>query len=87
VQDLAREVPVVERLGHVEALVALQADQYGAGRRRDGLGEGGLAHAGIAFEEQWSAQPQREEAGRCQAVIGEVAGVAQGLRQGLGRVE
>ena len=50
VQDLAREVPVVERLGGVDALVALQPDQRQVERLGDRLGQRGLAGAGLALD-------------------------------------
>ena len=74
-QDLPREVPVVERLRHVEALVTLQPDEVRAGRVRQGLRERGLADAGVAFEEQRPAEPHREESGGREAVVGEVADI------------
>ena len=52
VQDLAREVPVVERLGGVDALVALQPHQRQLQRLGQRLGERGLARAGLALEQQ-----------------------------------
>ena len=55
-QQLLLVVPLVERPRLVEALVALQPDQLGAGGLGDGLGQLGLAHAGRAFDEQWLAQ-------------------------------
>ena len=77
VQDLAREVPVVERLRGVEALVALQPDELRAGRLGERAGERGLADAGVALEEQRAAQSQRQVAGRGQPVVGQVAGGRQ----------
>ena len=56
VQDLAGEVPVVERLGGVDALVALQPDQRQVQRLGERLGQGGLAGARLALQEQRPAE-------------------------------
>ena len=77
VQQLARVVPVVHGLGGVDALVALQADQLAAGPPADHLGDLGLADAGLALEQQRPLQRQRQEDGRGQAVVGQVAVQAQ----------
>ena len=69
VQDLAREVPVVERLGGVDALVALQPDQRQVERLGDRLGQRGLAGAGLALEQQRPLHPQRQERDRRQRVV------------------
>ena len=74
VQDLAREVPVVERLGGVDALVALQPDQRQVERLGERLGQRGLAGAGLALEQQRPLHPQRQVGDRRQLVVGEVAG-------------
>ena len=50
-QELLLVVPLVERLGLVEALVALQADQAGAGHLGHRLGQLGLAGAGRALDQ------------------------------------
>ena len=87
VQDLPREVPVVERLGGVEALVALQPYEVRAGRGRQRLRERRLADARLAFEEERPAEAQRQEAGRRQPLVGQVAGRRQRVGEGGGRVE
>ena len=74
VQDLAREVPVVERLGGVDALVALEPDQRQVQRLRERLGERGLAGAGLALQQQRPLHPQREEGDRGEVVVAQVAG-------------
>jgi hypothetical protein len=51
VQELLRILPLVERLGFVEALVTLQADQLRRQRRGQRLGQLGLADAGRALDE------------------------------------
>ena len=55
-EHLARVVPLVERRGDVEALVALQADEPPAERRGQHLGDLGLADAGLALEEERPAE-------------------------------
>ena len=59
-------------MGDVEPFVALQPDQIGVERRRDGGGQRGLADAGLALEEQRPAEPQREEERHREAVVGDV---------------
>ena len=81
VQQLPREVPVVERLRGVDALVALQADQRQIERLRQGSREGGLAGAGFALAEQRSPHAQRQERGHRDAFVGEVAGGLERLCQ------
>ena len=79
-QDLLGVVPLVERAGLVDALVALQPDQAGAGGLRDGARQLGLADAGGALDQQRLAQPVGEEhrCGRCG--VGQVAGFGQTSR-------
>ena len=60
-------VPLVDRGGDVEPLVALQPDQPAAERLRQHLGDLGLADAGLAFQEQRPAHLQREIEHRCRA--------------------
>ena len=71
-QQLPREVPVVERLRRVEALVALQPDQRCAEHPGQRRGQRGLADAGVALAEQRPVHPQREEGGGRQALVGQV---------------
>ncbi len=49
-------VPVVDRLGDVDALVALEPNQLAAGGCSQRLGELGLADARLAFEQQRPVQ-------------------------------
>ena len=56
-----RVVPLVQRAGLVDALVALQPDQPGVRRRRDRLGQLGLADPGRALDEQRLAEAVGEE--------------------------
>ena len=84
-QDLAREVPVVERLGRVDALVALQPDQRQVERLGDRLGQRGLAGAGLALEQQRPLHPQREERDRGQRLVAQVPRVAEAGGDVVGR--
>ena len=52
VQELLLVVPLVERGRGVEPFVALQADQVGLEHAGHDLGDLGLAHAGVAFDQQ-----------------------------------
>ena len=87
VQDLAGEVPVVEGLGRVDALVALQPDERQVHRLGERLGQGGLAGARLALHEQRPAQAQGEPGDRREGVVGEVAGLAERIGQVVRRAE
>ena len=76
-QQLLLVVPLVERLALVEALVALEADQPGAGELGDRLGELGLAGAGRALDQDGLLQPVGEEHDAGDAVVGQVVHVAK----------
>ena len=77
-QHLALVVPLVDRRGHVQALVALQPHQPAAERLGQHLGDLGLADAGLAFQKQRAAEAQREvECGRQRAVGDIVAALEQ----------
>ena len=80
-QQLARVVPLVQRLGRGDALVALQPDQRRVQRGGQRLGRLGLADPGFAFEQDGLAHPDRQEQRRGQLVTGQVANFPQGLRQ------
>ena len=69
---LARIIPLVHGRGRVEALVALQPDQRLAESRRQHLRDLGLAHAGLAFEEQRPLQLEREEHGGREPAVGDI---------------
>ncbi len=73
-EHLARVVPLVHRGVDVETLVALEADQPRPERRREDLGELGLADTGLALQEEWALELEREEhRGRERAVRDVVA--------------
>ena len=63
-EHLARVVPLVDGRVDVEALVALEPDEPRAEARREDLGELRLADAGLALEEQRTAELERQEDGR-----------------------
>ena len=86
-QQLLLVVPLVEGLGLVEALVALQADQAGAGHLGHRLGQLGLAGAGRALDQDRLAQPlgQVDHAG--DALVGQVADLSQAFPDGGGGLE
>ena len=70
-------VPLVDGGGDVETLVALQTDQPAAERRRQHLGDLGLADPGLAFEKDRPAHAQREKQHRRQRAVGEIVGRRQ----------
>ena len=82
-QQLLLVVPLVERLGLVEALVALQADQAGAGHLGHRLGELGLARAGRALDEHRLLQAVGEVHHPGDALVGEVVDVLELLADGV----
>ena len=86
-QQLLLVVPLVEGLGLVEALVALQADQAGPGHLGHRLGQLGLAGAGRALDQDRLAQPLGQVHHAGDAVVGEVADGAQPLPYLGGRLE
>ena len=80
-QQLLLVVPLVQGLGLVQALVALQPDQPGARQLGHRLGQLGLAGAGRALDQHRFAEAlgQVDHAG--DALVGEVADPAQTLRE------
>ena len=71
-EELPRVVPLVDRVRDVEPFVALQPDQIGLERGGDRAGERRLADAGLAFEKQRPAEPERQEERHREAVVGDV---------------
>ena len=65
-------IPLVDRRRDVEPLVALQADQPAPERRRQHLGDLGLADAGLAFQEDRPAHAQRQEQHGGERTVGQV---------------
>jgi hypothetical protein len=87
VQELARVVPLVNRVGDVEPLVALEADQPRGQCARERLRRLGLADSRLALEQQRLLEPQREiERGR-EPAVREVVGLAERGLEGLDRLE
>ncbi len=78
---LARVVPLVDRRCHVEALVALQAQETPPERRRQHLGDLGLADPRFAFDEQRPVKRQGEKHRRRQAAVRHVVTAPE---QGMG---
>ena len=70
-------VPLVERAGLVDALVALQPHQFRAGGLCDGAGQLGLADAGGTFHQQRLAQPVGEENRGGGCGVGQIAGLGE----------
>ena len=81
VQHLAGVVPLVHRMMHIQAFVALQPDQVGLQQRSQHLGHFGFANAGFAFQQQRAVQAQRQKDGSGQAAIGNVHARAQRFLQ------
>ncbi len=77
VEQLLAVVPLVERLGLVLALVALQAQQAPAGRVGQALGQLGLADPGRALEQHGLEEPGLEEHGGGQPFVDQVADVGE----------
>ena len=78
-------VPLVDRGGDIEPLVALQADQSPAQRRREHLGDLGLADASLALEEKRPAHLEREVKHRAERTVGEVIGLGEQRDGGVDR--
>ena len=76
-QQLLAVVPLVERLGLVEALVALQAHERAAEVARERLRQLGLADARRALDEDRLAQPRGQVGDQGGGFAGQVAGLAQ----------
>ena len=86
-QQLLLVVPLVQRLGLVEALVALQADEPGPGHLGDALGELGLAGAGGPFHQYGLAESISEEHDAGDSFVGEIVDVFQSIANLLNAVE
>ena len=79
VEELARVVPLVERLRGVDALVALEPDQVGVEDARERLADLRLADAGLALEEQRAAHGRGQEDGRREPAVEQVRLGPEGL--------
>ena len=82
---LRRVVPLVERRGDVEPLVALQPHQPPPERRRKHFGDLGLADARLAFEEQRAAHLEREIQHGRKRPVGHIIGRREQVERGFDR--
>src|SRR5215470_2873504 len=82
-QQLLLVVPLVQRLGLVEALVALQPDEVGAQRLRQHLADLGLAGAGRAFDQQRPLERKGEVENGLDCLAGDVARARQAVANDL----
>ena len=80
-EQLPRIVPLVERLGGGEPLVALQPDQRRVQHGGQRLGRLGLADPGLALQQDRLAHPHGQEQRRRSGSVGEVAGRGQRRRE------
>ena len=71
-EQLPRVVPLVDGLGDVDALVALQPDQRGGQRGAERFCGGGLSGARLALEQHRLAEPHRAEQGGRETLVGEI---------------
>src|SRR5687767_11183711 len=78
-QELLLVVPLVERLGLVEALVALEADEPGARHLGHRLGQLGLAGARRALDQHGLAEAVGEVDDAGDPLVGEVGDIPQRL--------
>ena len=76
-QQLALVVPLVDGGGHIQPFVALQADEPGVENDGEGLGDLGLADAGLTLDEQGAFQIEGERDRRHQGLVGDVAGLCE----------
>jgi hypothetical protein len=60
-QQLARVVPLVQRMTDIESFVTLQTNQVGAERSRGRRGKGRLADAGFTLEKERPLEAKRQE--------------------------
>src|SRR5262245_31436202 len=86
-QQLLLVVPLVQGLGLVEALVALQADQPGAADLGHGLGELGLARAGRPLDQDRLAEAIGEVHDAGDALVGQVVDLGERLAYGRDGLE
>ena len=78
-------IPLIDRGGDVETLVALQPDQAAAEGGRQHLGDLGLADAGLAFEEDRPAHLERQIKHRAERAVGQIFGLGQEVDRGVDR--
>ena len=85
-QQLGREVPVVQRLAGVDPLVALQPDELEPEGRGERLGKLGFADAGLSFEQERTSEAKGQVGCGRQAAIGQVILVQQNVSKILNRL-
>lgn len=78
-QQLLGVVPLVQRAGLVDALVALEPDEPGVRHLGDGLGQLGLADPGGPLDQERLAEPVGEEDGGGDGPRRQVAGGGEPL--------
>jgi hypothetical protein len=81
-EHLSLVVPLVERLAGVDALVALQPVQRRVEQPGESLCRLGLAHPGLALEQNRLGQPHGQEQRCRQTHVGEVVVAVEGRHQG-----
>ncbi len=78
-------VPLVNRCRDIETFVALQPDEMTGERRREHLGDLGLADARLAFEKQRPAHLEREKEHGRERPVGEIIGRREQIEGGVDR--
>ena len=85
VEQLLAVFPLVQRLGLVQAFVALHADQRQFQPGRDRLRQFGLADAGRAFHQDRLLQMMRHVDRGRDLAVGDISGLAQALFDSIDR--
>jgi hypothetical protein len=80
VEELLRVLPLVERLGLVEPLVALEPDQLAARRGRHDLGELRLAHPRGSLDQDGLLELVGQVDHRRDLLVGDVLLLGEGLQ-------
>ena len=83
---LGWKVPFVDGAGGIQPLVALQPDQPATEARGDGLGDLGLAHAGLALEKERPAEAEGQEGHGGKRPAADIVLALQHLLHGVDRV-
>jgi hypothetical protein len=76
-EKLALVVPLVERVGAVEAFMTLQADQFRAVDSSQGFRDFRLADARLSFQQKRASEHVHERERRCKAGVGDVADLGE----------